>query len=305
MKLLVLGNSSIFNRKVLPGLKKIKDLEIEVASKRKINKNLIHVKSYNSYSDAIKKTKSKIIYISLVNSKHYFWAKKCLENKKHVIIDKPITLNLKQLDSLLSLATRQKLFISEAIVFHYHKQLKYLLKKISSKNLTKINTYFHIPKLDKKNFRNYSKLGGGCYQDMSSYAAYLIKLFFKNQKPIIKHKKHNFLRRNSNSFSFTAIKSNITLKCSFSFNRNYKNFMKIYTGDKEYKINYIFSPPIDQSLVVLKKFKKSKKSEKIFFRSQNTFYTYFNLVFKIIKNKKFNFFFNELNQTAKIKNEII
>ena len=38
MKILVLGNSSIFNRKVLPALIKLKNVSIEVASKRKIKK---------------------------------------------------------------------------------------------------------------------------------------------------------------------------------------------------------------------------------------------------------------------------
>ena len=39
MKILVLGNSSIFNRKVLPALIKFKNVSIEVASKRQIKKN--------------------------------------------------------------------------------------------------------------------------------------------------------------------------------------------------------------------------------------------------------------------------
>ena len=190
MKILVLGNSSIFNRKVLPALIKLKNVSIEVASKRKIKKNTAYVKTYNSYQDAIQKTKAKIVYISLINSKHYFWAKKCLEQRKHVIVDKPITINSRELFNLILLAKKHKLFISEAIVFHYHKQFKGLINKIDFKKFISISTSFHIPKLEKSNFRNNSKLGGGCYHDMSPYAAYLIKLFFKNQKPTIKKKKN-------------------------------------------------------------------------------------------------------------------
>ena len=40
MKVLILGNSNIFQRKIYFALKKFKNIEIEVASKRKINKNL-------------------------------------------------------------------------------------------------------------------------------------------------------------------------------------------------------------------------------------------------------------------------
>ena len=106
MKILVLGNSSIFNRKVLPALIKFKNVSIEVASKKKIKKNIAYAKTYNSYQDAIKKTRAKIVYISLINSKHYFWAKKCLEQKKHIIIDKPITINSRDLFNLILVAKK-------------------------------------------------------------------------------------------------------------------------------------------------------------------------------------------------------
>ncbi len=305
MKILVLGNSSIFNRKVLPALIKFKNVSIEVASKRQIKKNGLYAKTYNTYQAAIQKTKAKIVYISLINSKHYFWAKKCLEQKKHVIVDKPITINSRELLNLTLLAKKHKLFISEAIVFQYHKQFKALVNKIDLKKFTSISTSFHIPKLDKSNFRNSSKLGGGCYQDMSPYAAYLIKFFFKNQKPIIKKKKHSFYQGNSNSFSFEAKTSKVNLKCSFSFNKSYKNLMKINSDKKEFQIEYVFSPPIDRDLILLEFNKKTNKNKKILFKTQNTFYTYFDMIFKIIKKKKFDFFLNQLDQTAKIKNEII
>lgn len=305
MKILVLGNSSIFNRKVLPALIKFKNVSIEVASKRQIKKNGLYAKTYNTYQVAIQKTKAKIVYISLINSKHYFWAKKCLEQKKHVIVDKPITVNSKELLNLTLLAKKHKLFISEAIVFQYHKQFKALVNKIDLKKITSISTSFHIPKLDKSNFRNSSRLGGGCYQDMSPYAAYLIKFFFKNQKPIIKKKKHSFYQGNSNSFSFEAKTSKVNLKCSFSFNKSYKNLMKINSDNKEFQIEYVFSPPIDRDLILLEVNKKTNKNKKTLFKTQNTFYTYFDMIFKIIKKKKFDFFLNQLDQTAKIKNEII
>ena len=99
--------------------------------------------------------------------------------------------------------------------------------------------------------------------------------------------------------------SKVNLKCSFSFNQSYKNYIKINSDKKKYKINYVFSPPIDQSLIMLEMNKKTNKNKKVYYKTQNTFYTYFNMIFKIIKNKKFDFFYKQLNQTAEIKNEII
>ena len=195
--------------------------------------------------------------------------------------------------------------ISEVIVFHYHKQFTEIIKKIKKNTKVKIEACFHIPKLEELNFRNNPNLGGGCYQDMSSYAAYLIKILFKNEKIFIQNKKQSFYKGNSTSFSFQTMNSNMTLNCSFSFNKFYKNYLKIRLNKKEYKINYVFSPPIDQVLNIYEKNLKSKKIIKKTHKIQNAFYTYFNNIFKIIKKKKFNFFINELKRTAKIKNEII
>ena len=74
MKILILGNSKIFQRKVYPALNKIKKLELELASKRLIKNNIKLDKTYNSYKIALKQTTAKIVYISLVNSQHYYWS---------------------------------------------------------------------------------------------------------------------------------------------------------------------------------------------------------------------------------------
>ena len=39
---------------------------------------------------------------------------------------------------------------------------------------------FNIPKPQKNNIKSSVKLGGGCINDMSSYCAAVLRLFFKN-----------------------------------------------------------------------------------------------------------------------------
>ena len=108
MKILILGNSSIFKRKIYPALKKFKEIEIEIASKRHVKSKFKITKSYKSYSIALKKTSAKIVYISLINSKHYNWAFKALTQNMHVIIDKPLTTNFNDAKKLISLAIKKK-----------------------------------------------------------------------------------------------------------------------------------------------------------------------------------------------------
>ena len=304
MRILILGNSDIFQRKIFPALLKIRNLKIELASKSFKATNIKYEKVYKNYENALNKTTANLVYISLVNSLHYKWAVKSLEYNKNLIIDKPITLNLDQTKKIIKLASKKKLLVTEAIVFDFHKQFKKMYSLLDFKKKTKIKTEFHIPKLNKNNFRNFNKFGGGCFQDMSPYASSMIKTFFKDQKYLIKVKK----KKNSNGiiehFKVEVESKNISLKSSFSFNSVYKNQMNIYNNHKHYLINRPFSPPIDKKLELNIFNDTKKKNYKIKFSQQNVFFTYINFVLNILRKKKYNFFYKEIIDIAKIKKKI-
>jgi len=240
MKILILGNSNIFQRKIYFALKKFKKLQIEIASKRKIDDKFKIKKHYTAYNEALKKTNAEIVYISLINSEHYKWAVKALNQKKNVIIDKPLTINYSQTKKLIDLASKKKLLLSEAIVFQNDLRFKKTIAKIDLNKPTRIFCKFHIPKLEKNNFRNFKKYGGGCFQDMSPYASYLIHIFFKNNKYSLKYKKKLDVNESVRSFDLFVKSKNIILEASFSFNNLYKNEISIHNKSKTYFINYSF-----------------------------------------------------------------
>jgi len=80
MKILILGNSGIFQKKIFDSLKKFKKISVEVASRRDINFDK-KIKTYKSYKLSIENTEAKIVYISLVNSEHFKWALYALKKK--------------------------------------------------------------------------------------------------------------------------------------------------------------------------------------------------------------------------------
>ena len=298
MRILVLGNSNIFKRKIYFALKKFKKIEIEIASRKAVIKKYKIKKSYLSYSNALKNTDAKIVYISLINSEHYKWAAEALNQNKHVIIDKPITTNSNKTKKLIHLAKKKGLLLSEAIVFQEDLRLKKVIKKINLNKSTQIYCKFHIPKLEKNNFRNFKKYGGGCLHDMSPYATYLIYLFFKNKKYTTK------ITRFLNSFIINVQSKNISLKASFSFNNDYKNEIYVHNNSKIYFINYLFSPPINKSLNLEIFDNIKQKKHTIKFLKQNVFYSYFKQLFKVISKNKFNFLYEEIKKITKIKNKI-
>ncbi len=302
MKILIIGNSSIFKRKIYFALKKFKNIKIELASRNKV-KNIKVNKIYKSYNNAINTSDAKIVYISLINSKHFYWALKALNRNKHVIVDKPLTTNFKNTKKLLTIARKKKLLLSESVVFHYHKRFERIFSKINFKKPTNIIANFNVPSFKIDNFRNYLKFGGGCFQDMSAYACYLIYIFFKNKKYSLINKK-KIKNRFIDEFNLIAKSKNIFLKASFSFNSSYKNELTINNNSKKFYLNYFFSPPINESLNTLIYNTNTKKKYIIKYKKQNVFHTYFQHLFRIIRNKNYNYFYNQIKNVEKIKKKL-
>jgi len=299
MKILILGNSNIFKRKIYPALKSFKKLFIEVASRSEIEKTIKINKTYLSYNEALKKSDANLVYISLINSEHYKWAVKAMNLNKHVIIDKPITLSLGNTKKLIKLANKKKVLLSESIVFQNDLRFKKMITSLDLNKPTQIYCKFHIPKLEKDNFRNFGKYGGGCFEDMSPYAAYLIYFFFKNKNYSI-----NLNKKTLNGFKLQLQSKNIYFDASFSFNDEYKNEIYIHNKTKTYFIDYFLSPPIDKKLN-LKIFDIAKlKKHTISFPKQNVFYPYFCELFKVLIKKKYNFSYDQIDKTSKIKKKI-
>ena len=100
-QLLILGYSSFLKRRVIPAIKKMKNIEYCICSKS--NKiNLEEKILFKDYNKALSKATASIVYISLINSLHYKYAKKALTKGFNVIVDKPITTSLHETKKLLS-----------------------------------------------------------------------------------------------------------------------------------------------------------------------------------------------------------
>ena len=77
-------------------------------------------KIYTDYDALLGDGEVDVIYVAILNHLHYEFAKKALENGKHVILEKPFTVSLKQADALIELAECKGLFLFEAITNLYN-----------------------------------------------------------------------------------------------------------------------------------------------------------------------------------------
>jgi NDP-hexose-3-ketoreductase len=181
MRVLIVGLSSIAQRRVLPALEAMVEVQaIDIASRSKAApaSRAKPGRFYDDYAQAIDQSDADLLYISLPNSNHREWVLAGLEAGKHVIADKPATLTLAEARDCVAAARQRSLILAEATVFSYHPQFDAMRDFFARHGpLTHIDAQFIIPPMPLDNFRNYRRLGGGCLQDMGPYAAALARLF--------------------------------------------------------------------------------------------------------------------------------
>lgn len=112
------------------------------------------------------------VYIPLPPALHYKWAKKALEEGKHVFVEKPSTTCIIDTDDLINIASQKGLALHENYMFIYHEQLKALDNVIKSGEIGDVRLYrisFGFPLRQLNDFRYKKALGGGALLDAGGY----------------------------------------------------------------------------------------------------------------------------------------
>ena len=303
IQLLILGYSSFMRRRALPSIKKIQKIKYFICSKS----NKINLKKkilFNDYDQALTKTKPDIVYISLINSLHFKYAKKALEKGLNVIVDKPITTSLHETKILLQLAQKKKLLISEAILYNHHNVFNKIIKLCNGvNNISHIQSNFNIPLI--KNSNEIINIKGDCEMDMGPYAASIIRLFsdktIKELKVFKEYFKTN--KKAIKSFFVLAKLKNCTYFGNFGFDKTYISNITFFTKNKIISSpNRIFALPSNKDVSILVEQKKGIK--KINIKRDDCILNFFKKILYAIKYKKNKNFYNNILSDAIIREKI-
>lgn len=256
MHVLIIGLSSIVQRRVLPALAAsdaVTAIDIASRSKSADPGQAKLEASFTDYDQALAGSRADVIYVSLPNSDHRRWIERGLLAGKHVIVDKPAVLTLQDAEACCALAASRGLLFAEATVFSYHSQFRALADFFRENGpLTHISAQFVIPPLPASNFRNHKALGGGCLTDMGPYAAAIARLF-SDQAPDTLHVEQappDARLDIDMGFSFLArFPDGLRYAGHFSFESEYQNSLLLVGKKGSVAVDRIFSLPADQDAV--------------------------------------------------------
>lgn len=141
-------------------------------------------KAYGSYDEIIKDKDIDVVYIATPHSNHYEYIIKSLNNNKHVLCEKAITVNEKELEEALKIAREKNLVLEEAMTLFHMPLYEKVIKKINKEDLGKVNmvqvSFGSFKEYDENNRFFNLDLAGGALLDIGTYALSFARYFLSS-----------------------------------------------------------------------------------------------------------------------------
>ena len=142
--------------------------------------------AYGTYEELAKDPNVEVVYIGTIHPYHLPVAKMMLNNGKHVLVEKPLTLNYKGSSELLQLAKEKGLFCMEALCSRFVPSYQFLMQQLKNGvigDVYHVNVTFglqlsNIDRVMKKS------LGGGTLLDIGIYAINIVEMVYGGQMPL-------------------------------------------------------------------------------------------------------------------------
>ena len=140
---------------------------------------------YKDLNEMLKDENIDVVYVATPHSNHHEYVIESLKNNKHVICEKAITVNGKQLKEIKDLANEKNLIVTEAMtIFHMplYKKLGEIVKNGDLGKIKMIQVNFgSLKEYDVTNRFFSPDLAGGALLDIGTYALSYASYFLSSQ----------------------------------------------------------------------------------------------------------------------------
>lgn len=142
-------------------------------------------KVYDDFNDMFTDSDVGIIYLTTPHNTHIEYIKKAIENGKHILVEKSITLNSDELEEAVKLAEEKGVIIAEAMTIYHMPIYKKLSEIILNGELGKVNlitaNFGSFKPYDMNNRFFNRNLAGGAMLDIGVYALSAVRWFFASK----------------------------------------------------------------------------------------------------------------------------
>lgn len=174
----ILSTANIGMKKVIPAMLKCANVEIVAISSRDGSKAKAAAQTlgiphhYTDYQALLDNPEIEAIYNPMPHHLHFEWTKKAMQSGKHVLCEKPLTLDSNEINELIKIRDAHNVKVGEAFMVHTHPQwirTKELIDQGEIGDLKAIQCFFSYNNVDPQNIRNIAEYGGGGMWDIGCY----------------------------------------------------------------------------------------------------------------------------------------
>lgn len=138
-------------------------------------------KVYDAIDDMFADPTVDVIYITTPHNTHYPFMRRALESGKHLLVEKSITLNSRELDDTIALAADKNLILAEAMTIWHMPLYKTLWQRIERGDFGKVQiltlNFGSFKEYDMRNRFFNMNLAGGSLLDIGVYALSIVRSF--------------------------------------------------------------------------------------------------------------------------------
>ena len=190
LKVGILGVSNFFRKRIaipIPASPLIEVVALASRSHEKAQRAADEYgvdRAYGSYEALLNDSRVEAVYISLPNHLHAEWIKRAADAGKHVLCEKPLTLDAAEAEDCLAYAADKQITVMEAFMYRLHPQWLHVQKIIRQLEIGKVHSvavFFGYNNTDPANIRNQPGTGGGALLDVGCYAVSASRLLIGSE----------------------------------------------------------------------------------------------------------------------------
>jgi xylose dehydrogenase (NAD/NADP) len=147
------------------------------------------VQCYDDMDALLQDKNVEAVYCPMANEEHAQWALKCINMGKHVLIEKPMALTVKDIDAIEAASAKNKVKVMEGFMYRFHPQHQRVQEIIDSGligDVLSARASFSFLMKQARMYRINRSMadGGGALWDIGPYAIHSLRWCFqKNGKP--------------------------------------------------------------------------------------------------------------------------
>tara|TARA_B100000575_G_C23140084_1_gene663229 strand:- start:2310 stop:3248 length:939 start_codon:yes stop_codon:yes gene_type:complete len=241
LKFCVVGCGNHATKRIIPALRNINAKKIDVVSRN--STDLIIDKHYSKLSHALNSSEKETKFIICTPPNlHFDQALQIINSGFNLFIEKPITINLSQLEKIIKFSNSRNIFFVENLMYKYsdfyHNFINHWSKNRDIINQIEIN--FIIPSVPNKSFRTLSTAFPVNIYDIGCYIVSLINDLEKKTRVTIE----NVINKKNSSYEIieaSSKMSNAIVTMKFGVGKIYNNSVILKHKDQtEYRFEPFF-----------------------------------------------------------------